>query len=51
MEQHSLSRRKFLEKIALTSAGTVISARTFSQVSTNKPKLSTSNPKSPSLQD
>ena len=50
MEQNSLNRRKFLEKIVLTSAGALVSARTFSQVSTNSPKLFTSNPKSPSLQ-
>lgn len=43
MDQHSLSRRKFLEKIVLTSAGAIISARAFSQLAAN-------NPESPSLQ-
>jgi len=51
MEQNSLNRRNFLEKIVLTSAGALVSARTFSQVYTNSPRLSTSNLKSPSLQD
>lgn len=50
MKQNSLSRRKFLEKIALTGAGALVSARTFSQVSTNNPNLSANNPQSPSLQ-
>lgn len=43
MDQRSLSRRKFLEKIVLTSAGAIISTRAFSQLTAN-------NPKSPSLQ-
>ncbi|MBA7577311.1 hypothetical protein ES708_19162 [subsurface metagenome] len=51
MEQNSLNRRNFLEKIVLTSAGALVSARTFSQVYTNSPRLSISNLKSPSLQD
>ncbi|MBA7578846.1 hypothetical protein ES708_20712 [subsurface metagenome] len=50
MEQNSLSRRNFLEKVVLTSAGALISAKTFSQLSANKPKLSTNSPKLPSLQ-
>ena len=51
MEHNSLSRRNFLGKIALTGAGALVSNRTFSQVSANSPKLSTSNPESPSLED
>lgn len=43
MDQHSLSRRKFLGKIVLTSAGAIISTRAFSQLAAN-------NPESPSLQ-
>jgi len=37
MDQHSLSRRKFLEKIVLTSAGAVISTRAFSRLVVNSP--------------
>ena len=37
MDQHFLSRRKFLEKIVLSSAGAAISTRTFSQVLVNNP--------------
>ncbi len=44
MDQHFLSRRKFLEKIVLTSAGAIISTRAFSQLSVN-------NLKSPTLKD
>ena len=42
MDQQSLSRRKFLEKIVLSSAGAVISTRAFSRLVVN-------NPVSPSL--
>ena len=44
MDQHSINRRKFLEKIVLTSAGAVISTRAFSRLVVN-------NPISPSLTD
>ena len=44
MDHQSLSRRKFLEKIVLTSAGAVISTRAFSQLVVN-------NPISPSLKN
>ena len=44
MDQHSLSRRKFLEKIVLLSAGAVISTRAFSRLVVNSPI-------SPSLKD
>jgi len=44
MDQHFLSRRKFLEKIVLTSAGAVITTRAFSRLVIN-------NPISPSLKD
>ncbi|MBA7566176.1 hypothetical protein ES708_07864 [subsurface metagenome] len=44
MDQHSINRRKFLEKIVLTSAGAVISTRAFSRLVVN-------NPISPSLKD
>jgi type 1 glutamine amidotransferase len=43
MKQNSLSRRNFLEKIVLTSAGAMISARTFS-------RSKTKSTQSPSLQ-
>jgi len=46
MDQHFLSRRKFLEKIVLTSAGAVITTRAFSRLVINNP-----NPISPSLKD
>jgi len=44
MDQHFLNRRKFLEKIVLTSAGAVISTRAFSRLVVNNPIL-------PSLKD
>jgi len=44
MDQHFLNRRKFLEKIVLTSAGAVISTRAFSRLVVN-------NPISPSLKN
>ncbi len=37
MDQHSINRRKFLEKIVLTSAGAVISTRAFSRLVVNNP--------------
>ncbi len=40
MDHQSLSRRKFLEKIVLTSAGAVISTRAFSRLVVNNPILS-----------
>ena len=44
MDQHSINRRKFLEKVVLTSAGAVISTSAFSRLVVN-------NPISPSLKD
>ena len=44
MDQHSINRRKFLEKVVLTSAGAVISTRAFSRLVVN-------NLISPSLKD
>ena len=44
MDQYFLNRRKFLEKIVLTSAGAVISTRAFSRLVVNSPI-------SPSLKD